>query len=292
MAQLLRLGSSYRSFAQLTYRESLRDIEACLGVAFRQALPHGSARWRARHWPRHTNRWRIYADFAQVFIRIDRPLYARDPIGVHLDQVSLWTRPPSTCASRVPVQVPPAQGCCEDAHAAGQASSPRLSALPTATRARSAPSPEPSTSWIGHLREEEHLAPTALLASRRQVHGRALGSDRHPGRQSAQAYPDPLRRVSYFDTATNKRLQFLTNNFVLPALTMPRSTVRAGSCSSGGWDQEVLLKTQIWIAVSVYVLVAIVRKKAKSLPNPTDSRVTLFEKTPILQALQPRKLTR
>jgi IS4 transposase len=111
--------------------------------------------------------------------------------------------------------------------------------------------------------------------------------------ESASAYPDALRRVSYFDVETNKRLKFLTNNFVLPALTI----AQIYKCR---WQVELFfkwikqhlrikafygtsenaVKTQIWIAVSVYVLVAIVRKRlgleAKSLPNPTDSKRHAF----------------
>ena len=107
--------------------------------------------------------------------------------------------------------------------------------------------------------------------------------------ESAKAYPDTLRRVSYFDTTTNKRLKFLTNNFALPALTIAR-------IYKSRWQIELFfkwikqhlrikqfygtsenaVKTQIWIAVSVYVLVAIARKRlgleGKSLPNSTDSQ--------------------
>jgi len=121
--------------------------------------------------------------------------------------------------------------------------------------------------------------------------------------ESASVYPDPLRRVNYFDAATNKRLKFLTNNFTLPALTI-------ASIYKQRWQVELFfkwikqhlrikafygtsenaVKTQIWIAVSVYVLVAIVRKRLGlevSLYQILQIlSVTLFEKTPILQALQ------
>jgi IS4 transposase len=121
---------------------------------------------------------------------------------------------------------------------------------------------------------------------------------------SAKAYPDALRRVSYLDVETRKRFKFLTNNFTLPALTI----ARIYKCR---WQVELFfkwikqhlrikvffvtsenaVKTQIWIAVSVYVLVAIVRKrlglKASLYQILQILSVTLFEKTPILQALQP-----
>ena len=120
---------------------------------------------------------------------------------------------------------------------------------------------------------------------------------------SAKAYPEPLRRVSYLDVPTRKWFKFLTNNFALPALTIAQ-------IHKSRWQVELFfkwikqhlrikkfygtsenaVKTQIWIAVSVYVLVAIVRKRLRlevSLYQILQIlSVTLFEKTPILQALQ------
>jgi IS4 transposase len=120
---------------------------------------------------------------------------------------------------------------------------------------------------------------------------------------SAKVYPDPLRRVSYLDVETRKRFKFLTNNFALPALTI----AKIYKCR---WQVELFfkwikqhlrikafygtsenaVKTQIWIAVSVYVLVAIVRKRLRleaSLYQILQIlSVTLFEKTPVLPALQ------
>jgi IS4 transposase len=121
--------------------------------------------------------------------------------------------------------------------------------------------------------------------------------------ESAKAYPDPLRRVSYHDSVTEQRLKFLTNNFALPALTI-------ADIYRCRWQVELFfkwikqhlrikafygtsqnaVKTQIWIAVSVYVLVAIVRKRLGLEPSLYQIlqilSVTLFEKTPILRALQ------
>ena len=122
--------------------------------------------------------------------------------------------------------------------------------------------------------------------------------------ESASAYPDPLRRVSYFDTETDKRLTFLTNNFALPAVTIAQIYRQR-------WQAELFFKwikmhlrikafygtsenagkTQIWIAVSVYVLVAIVRKRLElevSLYQILQIlSLSLFERVPILCALQP-----
>ena len=121
---------------------------------------------------------------------------------------------------------------------------------------------------------------------------------------SAKAYPDALRRISYLDVETRKRFKFLTNNFALPALTIAliykarwqvelffkwiKQHLRIKSFYG---TSENAVKTQIWIAVSVYVLVAIVRKRLGleiSLYQILQIlSVMLFEKTPILQALQP-----
>jgi IS4 transposase len=121
---------------------------------------------------------------------------------------------------------------------------------------------------------------------------------------SAKAYPEVLRRISYLDVETKKRFKFLTNNFTLPALTIAliyksrwqvelffkwiKQHLRIKSFYG---TSENAVKTQIWIAVSVYVLVAIVRKRLGleiSLYQILQIlSVMLFEKTPILQALQP-----
>jgi hypothetical protein len=121
--------------------------------------------------------------------------------------------------------------------------------------------------------------------------------------ESASAYPDPLRRVSYFDAETNKRLKFLTNNFALPALTIAQIYKQRWQVELFfKWIKQHLrikafygtsenaVKTQIWIAVSVYVLVAIVRKRlgleASLYQILQILSLTLFEKAPILWALQ------
>jgi IS4 transposase len=120
---------------------------------------------------------------------------------------------------------------------------------------------------------------------------------------SFKAYPDTLRRVSYFDAVTGKRLVFLTNNFTLPALTIAQIYKQRWQVELFfKWIKQHLrikafygtsenaVKTQIWIAVSIYVLVAIVRKRLKleaSLYQILQIlSLTQFEKTPILQALQ------
>ena len=121
---------------------------------------------------------------------------------------------------------------------------------------------------------------------------------------SAKVYPEQLRRVSYLDVLTRKRFRFLTNNFTLPAPTIALiyksrwqvelffKWIKQHLCIKAFYGtSENAVKTQIWIAVSVYVLVAIVRKclglRVSLFQILQILSVTLFEKTPILQALQP-----
>ena len=120
---------------------------------------------------------------------------------------------------------------------------------------------------------------------------------------SAKAYPDALRRVAYCDPETGKRLKFLTNNFVLPPLAIAQIYKKRWAVELFfRWIKQHLrikafygtsenaVKTQIWIAVSVYVLVAIVRKRLGAEVSLYQLlqilSMTLFEKTPILRALQ------
>ena len=122
-------------------------------------------------------------------------------------------------------------------------------------------------------------------------------------RASATAYPDALRRVTYCDPETGKRLKFLTNNFTLPPLAIAEIYKKRWAVELFfRWIKQHLrikafygtsenaVKTQIWSAVSVYVLVAVVRKRlgieASLYQLLQIFSVTLFEKTPILQALQ------
>jgi IS4 transposase len=121
--------------------------------------------------------------------------------------------------------------------------------------------------------------------------------------ESASVYPDPLRKVSYYDAKSGKRLKFLTNNFTLPALTIAQIYKQRWQVELFfKWIKQHLrikafygtsenaVKTQIWIAVSVYVLVAIMRKRlgleASLYQILQILSLTLFEKTPILFTLQ------
>jgi hypothetical protein len=325
------------AFAQLTYRESLRDIEACLR-SMQGKLYHLGFRGKvARSTLADANEshdWRIFADFAQVLIGIARPLHVRDPIGVDLDQ-SLYALDSTTidlCLSLFPWAKFRQRKAAVKMHTLLDLHGN----IPTFIRVTSGDvhdvnildeiMPEPGAFYVmdrGYIDFERLYVFTLssaffvvrtksnVLIQRRYSHpvdkSTGVRSDQTvilTSFESASVYPDALRRVSYFDAETNKRLKFLTNNFVLPALTI----AQIYKCR---WQVELFfkwikqhlrikafygtsenaVKTQIWIAVSVYVLVAIVRKRlgleASLYQTLQILSVTLFEKTPISCALQP-----
>ncbi len=324
------------AFAQLTYRESLRDIEACLHSVSAK-LYHMGFRGRVARTnladANEAHDWRIFADFAQVLIGIARPLYASDPIGVDLAQ-SLYALDSTTidlCLSLFPWAKFRKHKAAVKMHTLLDLHGN----IPTFIRITDGKVhdvnildeilPEPGAFYVmdrGYVDFERLYVFTLsaaffvvrtksnVLIQRRYSHPvdktTGVRSDHTvilTAINSAKAYPDQLRRVSYLDVKTRKRFKFLTNNFTLPALTI-------ALIYKSRWQVELFfkwikqhlrlkafygtsenaVKTQIWIAVSVYVLVAIVRKRL----TPEASlyqilqilSVTLFEKTPILQALQ------
>jgi Domain of unknown function (DUF4372)/Transposase DDE domain len=324
------------AFAQFTYRESLRDIEACLG-AMSGKLYHMGFRSRIARSTladaNETHNWRIFADFAQHLVGVARPLHVEDPMGVDLDH-SLYALDSTTidlCLSLFPwAKFRQHKGAVKmhtllDLHGN----------IPTFIRITDGKVhdvnilddivPEAGAFYVmdrGYIDFERLYVFTLSSAffvvrtkenvvlqrrySRPVDKSVGLRSDHTvvlTAIASAKAYPDALRRVTYFDAETNQRLGFLTNNFALPALTI----TQIYKCR---WQVELFfkwikqhlrikaffgtsenaVKTQIWIAVSVYVLVAIVRKRLEldsSLYQILQIlSLTLFEKTPILQALQ------
>ena len=324
------------AFAQLTYRESLRDIEACLRSMGGKLYHMGFRGKVARTTLADANEchdWRIYADFAQILIGIARPLYARDPMGADLNN-SFYALDSTTidlCLSlfpwakfrqhkaavkmhtlldlhgNIPTFISITAGRVHDVNILDEIM-PEAGAFYVMDRA-----------YVDFERLYGFTLSSAffvvrtksnVLLQRRYSHAvdKTMGvrSDHTvilTAINSAKAYPDALRRVSYLDVGTRKRFQFLTNNFTLPALTI----TRIYKCR---WQVELFfkwikqhlrikaffgtsenaVKTQIWIAVSVYVLVAIVRKRlgldASLYQILQILSVTLFEKTPILRALQ------
>jgi hypothetical protein len=324
------------AFAQLTYRESLRDIEACLRSMSSKLYHVGFRGQVARATLADANEahdWRIYADFAQVLIGIARPLYAQDPMGVDIDQ-TLYALDSTTidlCLSLFPW----AQFRKHKAAVKMHTLLDLHGNIPTFIRITDGTVhdvnildeflPETGAFYVmdrGYIDFERLYVFTMCLAffvvrtkenillQRRYSHpvdkSTGVRSDQTvilTAIDSATAYPDALRRVSYYDADNDKRLKFLTNNFALPALTIAQ-------IYKSRWQVELFfkwikqhlrikafygtsenaVKTQIWIAVSVYVLVAIVRKRLgldTSLYQILQIlSLTLFEKTPILQALQ------
>jgi hypothetical protein len=324
------------AFAQLTYRESLRDIEACLR-SVGPKLYHMGLRGKVSRTTladaneRHD--WRIYADFAQVLIGIARPLYARDPIGVDLDQ-SLYALDSTTidlCLAlfpwakfrqhkgavkmhtlldlhgNIPTFISITDGKVHDVNILDEIL-PEAGAFYVMDRGYV----DFERLYVFTLSAAFFVVRTKsnVLLQRRYSHPvdkrTGVRSDHTvilTAIDSAKAYPDALRRVSYLDVDTKKRFKFLTNNFTLPALTIAQ-TYKARwqvelffkwikqhlRIKSFYGTSENAVKTQIWIAVSVYVLVAIIRKRL-SLETSLYQilqilSVTLFEKVPILQALQ------
>jgi hypothetical protein len=324
------------AFAQLTYRESLRDIESCLR-ALGSKLYHMGFRGKVSRSTladaNESHDWRIFAEFAQVLIGIARPLHAHDPIGVDLDQ-SLYALDSTTidlCLSLFPWAKFRQRKAAVKMHTLLDLHGN----IPTFIRVTSGAvhdvnildeiMPEAGAFYVmdrGYIDFQRLFVFTLssaffvvrtksnVLIQRRYSHPvdktTGVRSDQTvilTSFESASAYPDALRRVSYLDKETHKRLKFLTNNFVLPAFTI----AQIYKCR---WQVELFfkwikqhlrikafygtsenaVKTQIWIAVSIYVLVAIVRKRlglAASLYQTLQIlSVTLFEKTPILCALQ------
>jgi hypothetical protein len=324
------------AFAQLTYRESLRDIESCLR-ALQSKLYHMGFRGKVSRSTladaNESHDWRIFAEFAQVLIGIARPLHVHDPIGVDLDQ-SLYALDSTTidlCLSLFPWAKFRQRKAAVKMHTLLDLHGN----IPTFIRVTSGDvhdvnildeiMPEAGSFYVmdrGYIDFQRLFVFTLssaffvvrtksnVLIQRRYSHAvdksTGVRSDQTvilTSFESASAYPDALRRVSYFDKETKKRLKFLTNNFVLPAFTIAQIyKCRWQAELFFKWIKQHLrikafygtsenaVKTQIWIAVSIYVLVAIVRKRlgvpASLYQTLQILSVTLFEKTPILCALQ------
>jgi hypothetical protein len=322
------------AFAQLTYRESLRDIEACLRL-HRLKMYHMGIRSRvARNTLAHANEirdWRIYVNFAHVLIAMARRLYAQEDIGVDLSQplyaldstvidlclsVFPWAKFRKRKAAiklhtlldiraHIPAMIVISDGALHDSNI--------LAVMEF----------EPGAFYMmdrGYLDfinlYRIHQA-QAFFVTRAKRRFRFKRRQSHPVDKSAgvrsdqtivlaghyphQWYPCNLRRIRYIDPEENKTYIFLTNNFDLPAQTIAKLyRLRWQIELFFKWIKQHLrikafygttenaVKTQIWIAISVYVLVAIVKKHLEldlSLYNILQVlSVSLFEKIPLLQA--------
>ena len=333
----LSCGEQYRAmaFAQLTYRESLRDIETCLSVQASKLYHMGLREPIRRSTLADANEardWRIYADLAQRLIAQARKLYATENLGLDLtntvyalDSTTIdlclsvfpWAHFRTTKAAvkmhtlldlrgNIPSFIHVSDGKLADVHALdlllpepgaiyvmdrGYVDFARLHALHQAgaffvTRTKS--------NMNAH---RVYSAPTDRTTG--IICDQSVALDGH---YTSKNYPEHLRRIRFRDAESGKTLVFLTNHFALPALTI-------AALYKNRWQVELFfkwikqhlrikqfygtsenaVKTQIWIAVSVYVLVAIVKKRldldASLYTLLQIFSVTLFEKIDLKQAL-------
>jgi hypothetical protein len=323
------------SFAQLTYRESLRDIEACLRAHQNKLYHMGIRGGVSRNTLANANKvrdWRIYADFAHAVIQIARTLYLDESFGVDLANtvyaldastidlcLSLFAWAPfrRTKAAvklhtlldlrgNIPTFIHISDGKLNDVNALdllvpeagafyvmdrGYLDFRRLYRLTLAaaffvTRAK-------SNTKLRRLYSQPVDKAVGLLCDQIVV---------LTGVHTPRYYPEKLRRIKYHDAATDKTFVFLTNNFALPALTI----AELYRCR---WQVELFfkwikqhlrikaffgtsenaVKSQIWIAVTTYVLVAILKKRlgidASLYTLLQVLSLTLFERIPINQLL-------
>ena len=324
------------AFAQLTYRDSLRDIEACLR-SVQSKLYHMGFRGKVSRSTladaNEAHDWRIYADFAQVLIDIARPMYAEQPLGFDLDGTvyALDSTTIDLCLSVFPWARFRARKGAVKMHTLLDV----RGSIPTFIEVSDGKThdvnildqivPEPGSfyamdrAYVDFERLHVLQLSAAFFVVRTKKGVRLRRRYSHPVPEgtgvlsdhtvmlttaaSAKHYPDPLRRVRYHDAEHDRRLVFLTNNFDLPALTI-------ALLYKSRWKVELFfkwikqhlrikaffgtsanaVKTQIWIAVSIYVLVAILKKRLELEPSLYQIlqvlSVTLFEKAPILQAFE------
>ena len=325
------------AFAQLTSRESLRDIEVCLR-AVQPRLYHMGFRGNiSRNTLANANLkrdWRIYADLAQILIRQARRLYSREDLGLELDQTvyALDSTTIDLCLSLFPWAPFQRTTAAVKLHTALDLRGPIPSFIQVTPAHVSDVSvlddlvPEPGACYVmdrGYIHFARLYRLTLAAAffvvrarknmryrrrySRRVDKTTGLRTDQTiilTGQDSAHDYPAPARLIRYWDQQHNLNLSFLTNNFLLPPLTIAQLYKRR-------WDVELFfkwikqhlrikkfygtsanaVKTQIWVAMIVYLLVAILKKQlgieASLYRILQILSVTVFEKTPILQVLQP-----
>ena len=324
------------AFAQLSYRESLRDIESCLR-SMKNKLYHMGVRGNVSRTTladaNEKRDWRIYADFAQVLIHIARELYSGDEFDVGLDEIvyALDASPIDLCLSLFPWATFRKTKSAVKLHTLLDLRG-NIPAFISITDGKvhdvnilDELIPEPGSFYImgrGYLDFKRLYTLNQFLAffvirsktntKFRRLYSRdvdksiGLRCDQTivlTGRDSATDYPEKLRRVKYYDVEIDKRFSFLTNNFIVSAYIIAelykcrwqvelffkwiKQHLRIKSFY--GTSQNAV-KTQIWIAISVYVLVAIVKKHLR-LDNMSlytilqILSVTLFEKTQLLHLL-------
>jgi hypothetical protein len=321
------------AFAQLTYRESLRDIEACLRSRPNLLYHLGIRGHVARSTLADANEqrdWRIYADLAQWLVARARKLYAQEDLGVELDETLYaldsttidlcltlfpWARFRRHKAAvkmhtlldlrgAIPTFICITEGKLHDVHFLDELI---LEAGAFYVMDRG---------YLDYSRLYRFVLENAFFvtraksnldcrwaASRTVDRTTGLRADQTvylQGKQAALDYPGPLRRVSYYDLETKKHFVFLTNNFDLPALTIALIYKRRWQIELFfKWIKQNLrikaffgtsdnaVKTQLWIAVCVYLLVAIVKKEMKLEPSLSTIlqvvSVNVFQQEPLPQ---------
>ena len=323
------------AFAQLTYRESLRDIEACLRAQPTKLYHLGMRSQVSRNTLANANAvrdWRIYADFAQSLIGVSRRLYVNEPFGVDLkntvyalDSTTIdlclavfpWAPFRETKAAvkmhtmldlrgNIPSFIHISDGKMHDVNVLDQLQ------------------PEPGAFYImdrgyidfgrlARLHEEKAFFVTRAKSNQKVQRRYSHPVDRSTGIICDQTvfltgfyahkdYEEPLRRIRYKEPVEGKTLIFLTNNFTLPAQNIAdlyrcrwqvelffkwiKQHLRIKSFFG---TSENAVKTQIWITVSVYVVVAIIKKRLQINASLYEIlqflSLTLFEKTPLDQLL-------
>lgn len=323
------------AFAQLTYRESLRDIEACLRSRRPQLYHLGLRGEVSRTTVADANEsrdWRIYADLAHGLIRQARQLYANDDLGVELEQAvyALDATTIDLCLSLFPwARFRRTKGAVKMHTLLDVRGS--IPATVSVSDGRTH-----AVNWLDQLTFEtnaiyimdrgyldfarlhtiEQAQAFFVIRAKQRLNYCRLHS--HPvttdtglrsdqtisltGFYSRRSYPDKLRRVRFYDTEQERALVFLTNHFALPALTVARLyCLRWRVELFFKWIKQHLrimafygtspnaVRTQLWIAVSVYVLVAIIRKQLKIEASMFTIlqilSVSTFDKTPLPQLL-------
>jgi transposase len=323
------------TFAQLTYRESLRDIEACLRAHQTKLYHMGIRSGVSRNTLANANRvrdWRIYADFAQHLIQVARGLYVDESLGIDLDGtvyaldsstidlcLSLFSWAPfrRTKAAiklhtlldlrgNIPTFIHISDGKLHDVKALD------LLALDAGAFYVM------DRGYLDFRRLYRFTLAAAFFVTRAKSNTQLRRVYSHPvdretglrcdqtveltGVHTPRYYPEKLRRIKYYDGATDQTFVFLTNNFALPALTITELYRRRWQVELFfKWIKQHLriktfygtsenaVKSQIWIAISTYVLVAILKKRL----NIDQSLYTLlqvlslilFERVPINQLL-------
>ena len=327
------------AFAQLTFRESLRDLETCLR-AHQAKLYHAVFRTDVRRRTladaNRAHDWRIYADLAQILIRHARRLHADEPLAVELDQTvdaldsttidlglalfpwAKFRRAKAAVKLHTLIDLRGHIACFIHVSTGKTHDVTVLDRLPIEAGSFDVM----DRGYVDFKRLRRFEAGKAFFITRAKRNLDFARRSRRPvdkstglrsdttialdGPSTSKLYPEALRRVAYKDPETSRRLVFLTNNFDRPALTMAR-------LYRSRWQVELFfkwikqnlriksflatdpnaVKTQVWIAIGVYVLVAIVRKELQSDRSLSEIlqilSVTLFEKTPLFQALSKPK---